>query len=65
MYDGTYNPKTWKTWMWFTFDFDDMTVYIDTYPTGPLPDPADPNDPDTYDWDRTGIIIDYDYLLPT
>jgi len=66
-FDDTYKPQSWKTWIWFTFDFDAMTVHMDGYPGEAIepPGPADPNDIDTYDWDRYGTITAYSYPGPS
>ena len=67
-FDGTYKQASWKTWLWFTFDFDAGTVYIDGWPgeedEGDILGEYDPEDPDTWDWDRYGTITAYDYHGP-
>lgn len=61
MFDGWYSHKTWKTWQYVTIDFDAMTIHIDAYPPeGGEPD-VDPNNPDTWDWDKEGTVIASDY----
>lgn len=68
-FDGTYKSASWKTWLWFTFDFDAGTVHIDGWPgeeeEGDILGTYDPENPDTWDWDRYGTITAYDYTGPS
>lgn len=69
-FDGTYEPKNWKTWRMLIIDFDSGEVLFDSYPPDPFSDPPPGSEPEptvvegepwTYDWDVDCTLIAYDY----
>ena len=73
-FDGTYEPKNWKTWRMLIIDFSTEEVLFDSYPPDPFsdpqpgdpqepypPEPAVPEEPWTYDWDVEGTLVEYLY----
>jgi hypothetical protein len=67
---GTYEPNTWETWRMLIIDFDDELVLFDRFPSDPFSEPYTgidteptvvPGDPETYDWDIEGTLIEYSY----
>lgn len=61
MFDGTYTHRTWKTWEFVTIDFDDWTIHFDSYPPEGSEPIVVPSDPETWDWDKEGTILNSDY----